>query len=72
MRAAVDAGRLRLTIADSGATFVPETDGDGIAAIRARLKALYGGEATLDLRRRAGDAMVAVLDLPLQQRTAEA
>ena len=72
MRASVDAGRLRLTIADSGATSVPEADGDGIAAIRARLEALYRGEATVDLRRRDGDAMVAVLDLPLQQRAAEA
>ena len=72
VRAAVDAGRLRLTIADGGARFVPKADGDGIAAIRARLEALYRGEATLDLRRRGGEAMVAVLDLPLQQRAAEA
>jgi len=71
VRAAVDAGRLRLTIADGGARFVPEADGDGIAALRARLEALYRGEATLDLRR-GGEAMVAVLDLPLQQRAAEA
>jgi len=71
VRAAVDAGRLRLTIADGGARFVPEADGDGIAAIRARLEALYRGEATLDLRRGV-EAMVAVLDLPLQQRAAEA
>ena len=71
VRAAVDAGRLRLTIADGGARFVPEADGDGIAALRARLEALYRGEATLDLRR-GGEAMVAVLDLPIQQRAAEA
>jgi LytS/YehU family sensor histidine kinase len=71
VRASVDAGRLRLTIADSGAGFVPEADGDGIAEIRARLEALYGGKASLDLRRRDGDATVAVLDLPLKQRAAE-
>jgi hypothetical protein len=67
VRAAIVAGRLRMTIADSGAGFVPESDGDGIGAIRERLEALYRGEATLDLRRRSGDATLAVLDLPLEQ-----
>jgi hypothetical protein len=67
VRAVVDAGRLHLTIADSGAGFVPASDGDGIAAIRERLEALYRGEATLDLRRRSGDPTLAVLDLPLEQ-----
>jgi len=72
VRAAVDSGRLRLTIADSGAGFVPDVDGDAIAEIRARLEALYQGKASLDLRRREGDATVAVLDFPLQQRAREA
>ena len=34
-------GRMRLTIADSGAGFVPESGGDGVATIRERLMALY-------------------------------
>ena len=67
VRAVVDAGRLQLTIADSGAGFVPASDGDGIAAIRERLEALYPGDATLDLRRSSGDPTLAVLDLPLEQ-----
>ncbi|HET7798195.1 MAG TPA: histidine kinase [Nevskia sp.] len=67
VRAVVDGGRLHLTITDSGAGFVPASDGDGIAAIRERLEALYRGEATLDLRRRSGDPTLAVLDLPLEQ-----
>jgi hypothetical protein len=67
VRAVVDGGRLHLTIADSGAGFVPTSDGDGIAAIRERLEALYRGDATLDLRRRSGDPTLVVLDLPLEQ-----
>ena len=65
--ATVDAGRLHLTIADSGAGLVPAPDGDGIAAIRERLDALYRGDATLDLRPSSGDSTLAVLDLPLEQ-----
>lgn len=72
VRAVIDAGRLHLTIADSGAGFVPASDGDGIAAIRERLEALYRGDATLDLRRRRGDPTLAVLDLPLEQSVSAA
>ena len=66
VRAVVDAGRLHLTIADSGAGFVEAPDGDGIAAIRERLEALYRGDATLDMRRSSGNPTLAVLDLPLE------
>ncbi|HEX6793073.1 MAG TPA: histidine kinase [Casimicrobiaceae bacterium] len=66
VRAVVDAGRLHLTIADSGAGFVPAPDGDGIKTIRERLDALYRGGATLDLRRSSGNPTLAVLDLPLE------
>jgi hypothetical protein len=66
VRAVVNAGRLQLTIADSGAGFVSAPDGDGIAAIRERLDALYRGDATLDVRRRTGDPTVGVLYLPLE------
>ena len=67
VRAVVVGGRLHLTITDSGAGFVPASDGEGIAAIRERLEALYRGEATLDLRRRSGEPTLAILDLPLEQ-----
>jgi LytS/YehU family sensor histidine kinase len=68
IRSEVGDGRLRLTVADSGAGFVPETGADGIASIRDRLEALYGGDATLALRRVAEQATEAVLDLPLEAR----
>jgi len=62
------APRLVLRIVDSGAGFVPEAAGDGIADIRARLAALYGPEAALTLQRRGSGATEAVLDLPLESR----
>jgi len=70
IRARIDEGRLLLTIADDGAGFVADGDDSGIAAIRERLEALYRGNAKLNLRHRADDTMVAVLDLPLEQREA--
>ena len=59
-------GRLRLLIRDSGVGFAPETGGDGIAALRERLDALYGSSARLELRRTDPHATEAVLDLPLE------
>ncbi len=59
-------GRLRLLIRDSGVGFAPETGGDGIAALRERLDALYGSSARLELRRVDPRATEAVLDLPLE------
>jgi hypothetical protein len=69
VRLQAGAGRLRVTIVDSGAGFLPEAGGDGIAALRERLAALYGDRASLDLRR-GGDAGTtqAVLELPLEAR----
>jgi hypothetical protein len=65
---AVQAGRLHLTITDSGAGFVPEADGHGLTAIRERLSALYGDEGALQLRRSDSTATEAVLDIPLEHR----
>ena len=72
VQATIDAGRLRLTMGASGARFAAEANGDGIAAIRARLEALYRDDATLDVRCDSGDSMVAVLDVPIQQPAPEA
>ncbi len=65
----VDNGRLRLTITDSGAGFVPDSDRGGLNAIRERLTALYGDQGTLQLRRSDGASTQAVLDIPLEHRS---
>jgi LytS/YehU family sensor histidine kinase len=62
---AVD-GRLRLRIADSGAGFVPQENGEGIDDIRERLQALFGSDGRLDLRPRERGATEALLDIPLE------
>lgn len=61
--------RLRLTITDSGAGFVPETRGEGLTTIRERLAALYGDEGTLQFRRPDSRSTEAVLDIPLEHRS---
>ena len=68
IRTEVTDGRLRLTIFDSGAGFVPETAGEGLTAIRERLAALYGNEGALQLRQPDSTASEAVLDIPLEYR----
>jgi hypothetical protein len=68
--AQVRAGRLRLTITDSGVGLVPEAGGDGIRDIRDRLAALYGDNARLELGRTGADTTEAVLELPLEARGA--
>ena len=62
----VAARRLRVRIADSGAGFAPETGGDGVAGMRERLAALYGGDAQLAMRSRGACATEAVLEIPLE------
>ena len=69
IRTDVTNGRLRLTITDSGAGFVPETGGEGLATIRERLTALYGDKGTLQFRQSDSASSEAVLDIPLEQRT---
>jgi LytS/YehU family sensor histidine kinase len=68
IRTDVADGRLRLTITDSGAGFVPEADGNGLTAIRERLTALYGGKGALRIRRSDSTSTEAVLDIPLERR----
>ncbi len=68
IRTEVDRGRLRLTITDSGAGFVPDTDVDGLAPVRERLAALYGDQAALQLRRSGPNSTEAILDIPLEHR----
>jgi len=68
----VAAGRLRLVVIDRGAGFVPEAQGDGIASIRERLAALYGPNASLDLRRGDVDGTAAILEIPYETGRDEA
>lgn len=68
VRCEVRDGRLRLMLEDTGAGFVPETGGAGIASIRERLDALYGERAKLDLHRADSRGTVAVLEFPLEAR----
>ena len=61
------AGRsLRLTIVDQGAGFVPKPTAAGIASIRERLAALYGGDATLELRAREAGGTEAIMEIPCE------
>jgi hypothetical protein len=62
--------RLRLTIADSGAGFVPDVGGDGITTIRERLATLYGSDASLVLRRGVAESTEAVMEIPYESTNA--
>jgi hypothetical protein len=66
IHAAVDGCKVCLEIDDSGAGLLPGAEGEGVAAIRQRLSALYGGAAELALRRGDGDTTTAVLQFPLE------
>lgn len=63
----VGGGRLRLTVTDSGAGFVPEAGGDSIDSIRERLMALFGGDASLTLSRGQDRGTQAVMEVPFER-----
>jgi LytS/YehU family sensor histidine kinase len=64
----VEAGKLRLTVADSGAGFVPGLGDEGIQQIRERVTALYGDAARLTLGQR-GDTQgtEAIMEIPYER-----
>jgi hypothetical protein len=70
IRADAHDGRLRVTIFHRGAAFADDASGDGMASIRERLAALYGANASLQLRRTDACATEVVLDIPLEPRHA--
>lgn len=72
IRTEVTENRLRLTITDTVANFVPARGDDGLATIRERLAALYGDEGVLQFRRSAATSAQAILDIPLEHRTVPA
>jgi len=65
--ASTDGGRLRLIVADTGRGF-SETPGAGVglANIRERLAALYGGNARLTIEANAPTGVVATIDVPAE------
>ena len=77
IRATIESSRLRVVVIDNGvglnAERYRESRGIGLANLRARLDAVYDGEATLELRPGgdAGTGTAAHLDLPLRPPNAE-
>lgn len=68
--AAREGDRLVLRVADTGRGFHAESgSGMGLANIRARLAALYAGQAALQLQANVPQGVVATLVLPLAQET---
>ncbi len=61
-------GRLRLTVSDSGAGFVPGGPGEeGIQGIRERLDGLYGADAQLLLQHNQPCGTQAVMEIPYER-----
>ena len=65
IRAQEDAGRLKVSVADTGEGVKPKTGGGvGLTNIRERLKALYGSSAKLVLEENAPRGVVASIEVP--------
>lgn len=65
IRATEDAGQLKVSVADTGEGVKPKKGGGvGLANIRERLKALYGGAARLVLEENAPRGVVASIEVP--------
>jgi Histidine kinase len=68
IEASVTEGKLRLTVVESGEGFVDVGPGEaGIEAIRRRLAALYGAEASLALERNDGHGTRAIVEIPWER-----
>ena len=65
IRAAEDAGRLRISVVDTGEGIRPSAGGGvGLANIRERLKALYGPQARLAVEENTPHGVVASIEVP--------
>ncbi|HET9652131.1 MAG TPA: histidine kinase [Usitatibacter sp.] len=73
IRAIEEEGRLRVSVTDTGEGVKPrQAGGVGLANIRERLKALYGGAAALVLEENAPQGVVASIEVPLPVAAAAA
>jgi LytS/YehU family sensor histidine kinase len=66
LRTEVGPSRLRLTITDSGAGFVPGGHDGDLDVLEERLRALYGDEAQLKLERLLEHGTQALLEIPFE------
>jgi sensor histidine kinase YesM len=66
IRTEAAAGRLRLTITDSGISFMPDSNGGHLENIAQRLTALYGDEARFELERMRERGTRAILEIPYE------
>jgi LytS/YehU family sensor histidine kinase len=70
VRAALDGGRLRVAVADTGVGFTKSKGGGaGLANIRARLSAQYGSTANFSLSTNEPQGIIATLFLPYEKTT---
>jgi len=70
VRAALDGGRLRVAVADTGVGFTKSKGaGAGLANIRARLSAQYGSAANFSLSTNEPQGIIATLFLPHENAT---
>jgi signal transduction histidine kinase len=72
VRAASHTNRLHLTVSDNGLGDVTEfREGDGLTALRERLAALFGHDATLSLSATQPSGVTATLEVPLHEHTSD-
>ncbi len=69
--AAIAGGKLQLVVSDSGNSFAPGYEAEGIAGIRERLAALYGDTASVELRRAGEQRTEAVVAIPVEAPAAQ-
>jgi len=66
IRTEAAAGRLRLTVTDSGVSFLPDSNGGQLENIAQRLTALYGDDARFELDRMRERGTRATLEIPYE------
>jgi hypothetical protein len=65
IRTAISGGKLRLETINSGVGLLPRTDDGAISGIRERLHALFGGDASFELRAHEDGFTEGIMELPV-------